>query len=174
VTPSLTTELDTIYREREEGDSESDPFNKALSTCTIIDLEETLTLEDLFHRAAEILSKEIKVGAEDVYQRLMEREKTSTTALTPEFAVPHIMIGGEKKFDILIYRSRPGVHFNSSAPQVHAIFFLTGTVDERTTHLRALAGIAQIVNNTAFTTEWLGATDTIALRTFMLSSHKPL
>lgn len=174
VTPTLQKELDTIYREREQGDAQSDPFNKKLSDCSIIDLEEPFTLEELFRFAAEKLSVKISDGVEDIYQRLLAREKTSTTALTPEFAVPHIMIEGEKKFDILIMRSREGVHFNSTAPKVHAIFFLVGTVDERTTHLRALAGIAQIVNDTAFNTAWLEAPDTVALRNFMLSSHKPM
>lgn len=173
VTPSLQTELDTMYREREEGKGKSDTFDVSLGKCTILDLPEIENLEKLFLTASENLSKKVSFPSEDIYKRLMAREKSSTTALTPEFAVPHIMIEGEKKFDILVIRSKAGVYFSSSAPQVHAIFCLIGTVDERVTHLRALAGIARVVNNSEFGKKWLDAADADALRSFLQRSHLP-
>lgn len=169
--PSLKSELDKIYQERESnGADATDMFSRTVSSCTVLDIRDAVTLEKLFDTASGKLAAELGVEAALVYKRLMEREKSSSTALTPQFAVPHIMIDGKHKFTMLIVRSGSGVEFTTSAPSVHAIFFLVGTVDERTTHLQALAGIAQAVNNPAFEAAWLAAPDENGLRKIILSS----
>lgn len=173
VSPSLDTELNTIYKQRENDDgSTQDRFDMVLTTCTVLDITEQLSFEQLFKIAADTLTTELMVDADDVFDRLVEREKASSTALTPIFAVPHIMVPGEKKFSILVVRSRHGIHFTSVAPDVHAVFFLIGSIDERTTHLLALAGIAQIVNAQEFEKKWLQAPDSEALRSMMLAVHR--
>ena len=80
-------------------------------------------------------------------QLLVQREEESSTVLTPNLAIPHIIIDGEKTFDVLLVRARGGICFSDAAPCVHAIFVLVGTRDERNFHLRALAAIAQIVQD---------------------------
>ncbi|MBN1760290.1 MAG: F0F1 ATP synthase subunit alpha [Chitinispirillaceae bacterium] len=157
-TPSLDRELNTIYQDQEKNSGTPDNrFSQVVDTCTILDITEPLSLEQLFRMAATSLGEELSVEPQTVFDRLMEREKSSSTALTPLFAVPHIMIDGERKFALRIVRCVPGVHFTSAAPEVHAIFFLIGTIDERTTHLQALAGIAQVVNTPEFAQKWMQA-----------------
>jgi mannitol/fructose-specific phosphotransferase system IIA component (Ntr-type) len=164
-----------MYRGRESNEGAiTDRFNQIVATCTILDIDEKINREELFHTASEHLSEQLSVSREIVFERLAEREKTSSTALTPLFAVPHIMVDGEKKFTILVVRNKPGVNFSSSAPSVHAIFFLVGTIDERTTHLRALAGIAQTVNSPTFKQHWLEASDTEALRKLIVAQKSTL
>lgn len=155
-TPSLDKELDTIYKDQEQSKGTPDNrFSQVVDSCTVLDFNESLSLEQLFKSAASELGEELQVDPQMVFERLVDREKSSSTALTPQFAVPHIMIEGEQKFALKIVRSVPGVHFSSSAPQVHAVFFLVGTIDERTTHLQALAGIAQVVNTPDFMQRWM-------------------
>ncbi len=155
-TPSLDKELDTIYKDQEQSKGTPDNrFSQVVDSCTVLDINESVSLGQLFQRAAAELGEELQVDPEMVYERLVDREKSSSTALTPLFAVPHIMIEGERKFALKIVRSVPGVHFSSSAPEVHAVFFLVGTIDERTTHLQTLAGIAQVVNTPEFMQRWV-------------------
>ena len=110
--------------------------------------------------------------ADQIYERLMDLEETSSTALTSVFAVPHLVVPGEHKFALLAVRSKPGVSFSMSAPKVHATFFLAGTIDERSTHLLALAGIAQTVNEQDFLSKWVNAQNHQELRKIMLSSRQ--
>jgi Phosphotransferase system mannitol/fructose-specific IIA domain (Ntr-type) len=72
---------------------------------------------------------------------LLEREEETTTALRPGLAIPHIIIDGAEKFEILIARCKDGIIFSKSLPPVYAVFVLAGTRDERNFHLRALASI---------------------------------
>jgi mannitol/fructose-specific phosphotransferase system IIA component (Ntr-type) len=102
----------------------------------------------------------------------MERENESSTALGPGFAIPHIVIEGEKKFDILIARSRKGVRFSDHAPKVTAVFFLLGTKDERNFHLRALSAIAQIIQDPDFERKWMSAKNSEVLRDIVLLGER--
>ena len=61
-----------------------------------------------------------------------------------------------------------GVIFPDSKEEVHAIFVLVGTRDERNFHLRALAAIAQIVQDPRFEKTWLSARTTENLRDVIL------
>ncbi len=168
-TPSLNNELDHFYERLESRDSGlADHFHRMVSRCQILDVDE-VDLEKLFHIAAERLSQVLSIDAGLVYERLIKREKDSSTALTTRFAVPHIMIDGTGKFTFMAVRSRKGVRFTSAAPDVRAIFFLVGTIDERNTHLQTLAGIAQVVNSPVFDRSWLDARDATELRRVMLT-----
>lgn len=86
----------------------------------------------------------------------------------PGLAIPHIIMPGEKRFDILLTRCRKGVRFSDTATQVHTIFILIGTKDERNFHLQALAAIAQIVQDSAFDERWMKAKNKETLRDIIL------
>lgn len=173
VSPSLDNELDKMYEQREnDNGSTQDRFDTVLSTCAVFDIVEPCSFEELFKMASDVFATELSIDAAVIYDRLVDREKTSSTALTPVFAVPHIMVPGEGKFSILVARSKHGIKFTSVAPDVHAVFFLIGSVDERKSHLLALAGIAQIVNTPEFDKKWQQAPDSEALRSMMLAVHR--
>ena len=94
-------------------------------------------------------------------------KQTASTALTSVFAVPHLVT--ENTNSHVAVRSKPGIPFSSTAPNVRATFFLAGTIDERSTHLHALAAIAQAVNNQSFLNRWINAQNSEELRSIMLS-----
>jgi len=172
-TASLQDEIGDILKDSdEESSAGKDTFSKIVENCVILDLDQTLTLQELFRKAASKLSEEVQFEADQIYERLMDREETSSTALTSVFAVPHLVVPGEHKFALLAVRSKPGVSFSMSAPKVHATFFLAGTIDERSTHLLALAGIAQTVNEQDFLSKWVNAQNHQELRKIMLSSRQ--
>ena len=68
--------------------------------------------------------------------------------------------------------AKEGVFFSNSAPHVHAVFVLAGTKDERNFHLRALAAIAQIVQDPKFEDKWLKAKSGEALRDIVLLGER--
>ena len=71
-------------------------------------------------------------------------------------------------FDIFLVRCKGGIYFNREANNVHAVFILVGTKDERNFHLRALSAIAQIVHDPNFEKRWLSAKNEEDLRDIVL------
>ncbi|MBN1997328.1 PTS sugar transporter subunit IIA [candidate division KSB1 bacterium] len=88
---------------------------------------------------------------------LVERERESSTALTPFLAIPHIIVEGNGIFKMFVVRVKKGVIFSEKFDSVKAIFFLIGSKDERQFHLQALSAIAQITYNLDFEEQWLEA-----------------
>jgi mannitol/fructose-specific phosphotransferase system IIA component (Ntr-type) len=165
-TPSLEQELKQIIDGKDL--LEKDRFDQLIENCTILDQNEKEDIETTFKHVAELISQtNPQFDVQDIYNKMIEREQTSSTALTSFFAIPHLVIEGENMFDIIIMRSREGIHFSDTAPNVHAIFFLTGTIDQRHYHLVALSAIAQIVQNPTFDKEWMSAGDVDTLRNIL-------
>jgi len=171
--PSLEKEIGDILQEPKELSATfKAKFEKIIKECLILDIEQQLSLQELFQKAADHLSKKVEYEADVIYKRLIEREQTASTALTSVLAVPHLVVPGKNKFALVAVRSKPGISFSSSAPNVRATFFLAGSIDERNTHLHALATIAQAVNNQSFLNRWTNAQNVEELRSLMLSPGK--
>jgi amino acid transporter/mannitol/fructose-specific phosphotransferase system IIA component (Ntr-type) len=165
-TRSLENELKEIIRERD--DILKDRFDRVIENCTVIDIDHSIKVEDFFKLAAREMSDNLDTISDKILKSLIKREKESTTAITPHVAIPHIIIDGEKKFDILLARCRKGIYFSENSKTVKSVFLLIGTKDERNFHLRALASIAQIVQDPHFEKKWLRAKDKEALRDIIL------
>ena len=167
---TLSTELTNILKERDE--IIEDRFDKLVKKAAILDLKETIPLQQFFQLASQELGKRLKIAPEHIYNRLIEREKESTTEIRPGLAVPHITIEGQKKFDMLIARCEGGITFTEEMPPVYAVFLLIGTRDERTFHLKALSAIAQIIQNPDFDKHWLRARGEQELRELILIADR--
>ncbi|MFQ5835324.1 MAG: amino acid permease [bacterium] len=165
-THSLETELKEIIRERD--DIIKDRFDRIIEGSIVLDIDKSTPVERFFKSVAETISDKLNVNPSALFKLLLDREKESTTALNPDLAIPHIIIDGEHTFDIILARCREGIVFSETAPKVHAVFVLVGTRDERNFHLRALAAVAQIVQDPHFEAKWMAAKSKEALRDIVL------
>ncbi len=82
------------------------------------------------------------------------------------------MVEGEGIFEMVIVRCREGIEFSEQNPRVTAAFVLAASTDERNTHLRALAAIAQVALSPGFQTRWLRARRAEDLRDLVLLSER--
>ncbi|KPL12883.1 hypothetical protein AMJ74_05980, partial [candidate division WOR_3 bacterium SM1_77] len=165
-TYSLESELREIIRERD--DIVKDKFDHIIEQAQILDIGERITADELFKLAAKTLAERLNVEEPYLLHKLIQREKESSTVLMPGLAIPHIITEGYHEFEILMVRCKPGITFSPETQDVHAVFILVGTKDERNFHLRALAAIAQIVQDTDFEKKWLAAKSKEALRDLIL------
>ncbi|MCK4601964.1 MAG: PTS sugar transporter subunit IIA, partial [Phycisphaerae bacterium] len=110
----------------------------------------------------------LKIDEQRLFELFQERETQSSTVIQPGLAIPHIIVDGEKLFDILLIRCKEGVQFEGQAEPVRVGFILVGTPDERNYHLRALMAIAHIVQEHEFTRRWLEAPEAEHLRDIVL------
>ncbi len=170
-THSLEDELKGIIRERDK--IQKDRFDELIEKCHILDIGEKTELSEFLRLTAKELSRSLDVPGEELYQLLMDREKESSTSINPDIAIPHIIIEGEKHFDVLLARCKKGIKFGEDIPEVKAVFVLVGTRDERNFHLRSLASIAQIISARDFMTRWMRAKNIENLRdTVLLGERK--
>ncbi len=167
---ALEAELKQIIRDRDE--IVIDRFDKLVENAEVVDIVGHMTKKQFFKVAAERLASRLDKNAERLAGLLQYREENSSTVLSPFLAVPHVVIKGQKQFDMLIARATEGIEFSEDAPDVRAVFLLTGTADERNFHLRALSAIAQIVQDHDFEERWLAANDEQGLRDILLLSSR--
>ena len=163
---TLESELKEIIRERDE--IVKDRFDGVIEHCPVLDIDKALEVDEFFELVAESMAKVLKITPNAMLNLLWARERESSTVLTPNLAIPHIILDGDRTFEILIARCREGVKFSEEAPAVKAVFVLVGSRDERNFHLRALSAIAQIVQDPHFDERWMAAREETALRDIVL------
>jgi amino acid transporter/mannitol/fructose-specific phosphotransferase system IIA component (Ntr-type) len=167
---SLERELKGILKERDS--ITEDRFDRLIEQCVILDIEDSLSLEEFLNLAADSLSGRLGLRQEVLFDLLLKRESETTTVIRPGLAIPHIIVEGNHKFEILLARCKRGIIFSRSLPPVHTAFVLVGSLDERNFHLRALASIAQIAQERGFDKSWLNARSTEQLRDIILLAER--
>jgi mannitol/fructose-specific phosphotransferase system IIA component (Ntr-type) len=170
-TESLLTELRDIVIQRD--DIVEDRFQRLVSESVVLDIEEPLKIETLFRQIAAILSKDLGVPSEDLYNKFYEREMNTSTVVRDGLAIPHIVYDVEDASRLILVRARTGIVF----PQdklVHVAFVLVGSAGRhgRSLHLRDLVAIAEIARDPNFDKKWLDAKDEEELRSIILLADR--
>lgn len=169
-TYSLETELKDIIRQRD--DIVKDRFDDIIEKADIIDIDKSMQLEDFFRLIADTMSPRLNISSDELFKRLKERESESSTVLSPYLAIPHIIIEGQHKLEILLVRCRNGIHFSQKDDNIRAVFVIAGTKDERNFHLHCLAAVAQIVSGPNFEKKWAEAKSKEAIRDIILLGER--
>ena len=118
------------------------------------------------------LSSRLGVDRDNLKKLLVKREEESHTVLEKGLAIPHIVVDGEHKFEIVLVRAKEGIVFVPEEEPVQILFVLAGSLDERNFHLRTLMAIAQIVREGNFYKNWMRMRDGESLRMLILSSTR--
>ncbi len=169
-TVTLENELRDILIERD--DIIEDRFDRLIRQCPILDIKGGRSAEDVFREVSAILAKRLETDEYVLFEKFLHREAQGGTVVQPGFAIPHIVVEGENKFDILLIRAVDGIDFPHAPDPVRIMFVLAGSRDERNYHLRALMAIAQIAQEKDFEGQWLAARDTAAIRNLILLSTR--
>lgn len=169
-TVTLENELRDILLERD--DVIEDRFDKLIRECPILDIEYRTNADKIFRKISAILAERLDGSEYVLLEKFLHRETEGGTVVQPGFAIPHIVVDGENKFDILLVRAREGIDFKGVCDPVKIMFVLAGSKDERNYHLRALMAIAQVAQEKDFEQRWLAARDTQAIRNLILLSTR--
>ncbi|MCD4784487.1 MAG: amino acid permease [Candidatus Eremiobacteraeota bacterium] len=167
---ALASELKEIVRERDQ--IVEDRFDYIVKNCQILDVQGKLELDEFFELVSDKLAKNLDVSSKTLFREFIERESESTTVLRRGIAIPHVIIRGEGKFDMLIARCKDGIKFHSELPAVNMVFVLIGSKDERAFYIRALASIAEITTDESFEKQWMNARNDNQLRDIVLMAER--
>jgi len=169
-TVTLENELRDILIERDN--IIEDRFDKLIRNCQILDVTGRMGAEEIFRQVSTVLAKRLATDEYVLFEKFLHREAEGGTIIQPGFAIPHVVVEGENKFDILLVRAVDGIDFSHAPDPVRIMFVLAGSKDERNYHLRALMAIAQIAQEKGFEQRWLTARDVEAIRNLLLLSAR--
>ncbi len=169
-TDTLSEELKEILLARDN--IIEDRFDSIIKNAKIIDMPQAATMDELFNILASEFSTLFELDEDKIKNLIYQREKDSTTVIHTGLAIPHIIIGKEERFEIIVVRSKKGITFHGSTEPVHTVFSLAGSKDERNFHLQALMAIAQIVQNPSFQSNWNKAKNVEDLRHTILLGER--
>jgi len=169
-TVTLENELRDILMERDN--IIEDRFDKLIRECVILDIEGRKEASDVFREISEILSKKLDVNEYVLMEKFLNREKELGTIIQPGLAIPHVIVEGDDKFEVLLVRAKQGIKFPYAVIPVKAMFVLVGSRNERNYHLRALMAVAQIAQEKRFEELWMEARDIEAIRNLILLSTR--
>jgi len=167
---TLENELRDILLERD--DVTEDRFDRLIRDCQILDIEGAISAEDIFRKVSSILAGRLGTNEYVLLEKFLHREAEGGTVVQPGFAIPHIVVEGEHKFEVMLIRARDGINFPHAPDPVKIMFILAGSKDERNYHLRALMAIAQVAQEKDFEKRWFAARDTEAIRNLILLSTR--
>ena len=166
----LEKELREILVSRDE--IQHDEFDEVIKESLIFDIEEAIDRDECFEVISKALTEETEVPTKNLLKMLQKRETESSTVITENVAIPHIIINGQNKFHIVLMRDKNGISFSNEHQEVKAVFAIIGTKDRRNFHLRALAAIAQIIDKKDFLNNWMSASKTSQLKDILLLSQR--
>ncbi len=113
------------------------------------------TKEDLFREMAALLKRNPMLDAIDestVLKALNEREKTATTGVGKEVAIPHGKIMGLERICAAIGVSRRGIDYDSvDGRPVRYVVAMVAPPEESQDYLRILAKVARLLSDPSFT-----------------------
>ncbi|MEX2401476.1 MAG: amino acid permease [Rhodothermales bacterium] len=165
----LDTELRGILKEK--GPRAEDPFEELVARAGVLDLDDVKEFGDIVTRVAPLFERCLPMDAEAVRLEFAERTGTGVTPVAPGIALPHILLEGIDRPELVLVRVQAGVPIDShpgadeDAENVaRAFFFLVSPKEDPGLHLRMLAQIAGRADEDDFLDEWLDAADASELK----------
>jgi amino acid transporter/mannitol/fructose-specific phosphotransferase system IIA component (Ntr-type) len=166
----LDEELREILVERD--DLTESRFARKIRNCVVLDLEYFVAPEQFAEKVSKVLAKQLNMGQDDLYRRLVRREKDSNIIVRPGFAVISFHIKGRNRFQISLVRTKRGARFSEDLPPVRAAFIVVSSPDEQDFYLHCLMWLVQVAEGIDFEREWINAKDEEELRQVLLTSWK--
>lgn len=168
---ALESELKEIIRERDELCL--DRFDHIVEAAEVIDLKEAGDLKVLIEHLNPILvrrglSRRLEAGedfaGEDPTVRLVE--------IFPGIAVAQVSASRPDLFDVVLVRSQHGLRLPGLESPIYALFLFFVGADEQNFHLKAVAALAQIVQDPQFDARWRHARDAQALKDILVLTDR--
>ena len=104
--------------------------------------------KQLFQKLAEIASNAYGVDADQVFDRLIERERIGSTGFGGGIAIPHAKIDGLDKVHGIVIRLDPPLSFDAvDDVPVDVIFSLLSPTDSGAEHLKTLARVSRYLRS---------------------------
>ncbi len=174
----LDRELRGILKEKELR--KDDPFDQLVARSHVIDVSPEIGFEEIVERVSSLFSEFVPETYENLYRQFFEGTVVGVTPVAHGAALPHSRVEGLTQMEMVMVRSKSGVHVNVQNPVteqqeeqvLYAIFFLLSPLDNPTQHVRMLAQVARQIENEDFMNDWIMAEDEQQLKESILHNER--
>jgi len=170
VRTALESELKAIIRERDELCL--DRFDRVIEGSEVIDLTEPCSVDTLLDRLNPVLGLrglERPLSAQDLNG---EEPSVKFVEIFSGIGVAEVSASRPDVFDVILVRSRDGLRLPGAEAPVHALFFFLVGSDEQDFHLKAVAALAQVLQDPQFDERWRHARNTQALKDLIVLADR--
>lgn len=164
----------TLLRHEGQRDPLEHRFEQLVLDAPFIDHSDRVSMEQIFEEISHTLGARLAMEPDEINRLLTARETDSSTVIFPGVAIPHIMIDGEGRSDLMLIRCQEGATFFGADSDARIVFAIVGTRDERKFHLRILSSIAQLFQDPTFEERWMNADSEEAIKQTVLSTERRL
>jgi mannitol/fructose-specific phosphotransferase system IIA component (Ntr-type) len=100
--------------------------------------------------ADEIAAAGLVADADELFQRLVERERLGSTAVGGGVAIPHCKLRGLRQAVVAIGRAEPGIEFGApDGRPVRVFFVVVSPIDAPAEHLQVLSAVSRWIKDGA-------------------------
>ena len=165
----------------EKGLRKDDPFEQVVASSKVFDISKEMLFEDVLEPVSKWLSRLMPLSPEEIKEQFLEGTRVGATPVTRGIALPHFRLDKVEQTEMVLVRSKPGVHITLIDPLTHkpeeeqivnALFFLVSPENNPTQHLRILAQIAGRVDDNEFSTLWKNAETEQELKESLLRNEQ--
>lgn len=111
----------------------------------------------------------IGISAPKIAEALRKREELGSTGFQNGVAIPHCSLEEARDFAVGLFVYPEGIDFDSfDGKPTKVLAFIVGPTDRRDEHVRLLASVSRILNNSDIVSELAAATTPTALRESLL------
>jgi amino acid transporter/mannitol/fructose-specific phosphotransferase system IIA component (Ntr-type) len=175
----LDSELRSILKEK--GLRAGDPYDQVITQAQVLDLQGTMTFEEVTRMASRILAQTLPETAERLAEAFLQGTAVGATPVAHGVALPHFRHQALRDPRMVLVRSREGIAIDQPDPfatepgdttPLHAIFYLISPEEDHARHLRILAQLARHVDDDDFQSQWREARDESALKQILLREER--
>ena len=176
---SLDRELRGILKEK--GLRKDDPFDQLIARSHVFDIADKCRFEEVVEKVSEKLSSLVPQTLSELKEQFLEGTRVGNTPVTKEVALPHLRLNSVSQMEMVIVRAVDGIEiifnnpfndFNEEVQTVRALFFLVSPEDNPAQHLRILANVAGVVDNSDFMEYWKDASDEQKIKEVLLHDER--
>ncbi len=166
----LESELKEIIRERDELCL--DRFDRVVEAAEVVDLEEPTDVEGLMGRLNPVLQGRGLNRAMSPADLIGDEPRVKFVEIFPGIGLA--TVSGERPdlFDVVLVRSREGLFPPGAEAPVHALFFFLVGSEEQDFHLKAVAALAQVLQDPHFDSRWRHARSAQALKDIIVLADR--
>ena len=178
----LEYEMRSILREK--GLREEDPYEKAIARSVVIDSDAETSYKKLTEEAASALAPRLLMEQQELARLFYEAGDAGTVPIGKGLLINHLRIDRERPSEMVLARvPKSGIQSkeinnlleNNGQEEnlsIQAIIFLVSSESNSGQHLRILAHLAEMIDNTAFLERWNNAENEEELREVLIRDER--
>ncbi len=167
---ALEWELKQIIRERDELCL--DRFDHVIEAAEVIDIAEPCDPEALLQKLNPVMMARGLERPLSLPDFNGDEAAVRCVEIFPGILVAEVPVARSDIFDVILVRSRQGIRFPEAQASMHAMFFFLVGADEEDFHLKAVAALAQVLQDPQFDTRWQHARTPQALKDMIVLTDR--